>query len=203
MFLIFLFVPDFFLICLNFFVNLVCSYFEYIQCKYFLLFIPSCSHPYSIFLPSFCVRTYMVPRFTKYESVVGLIRNCSCCFLPLAYSLSLIASFRVACLLIFVYVYNQRDQRGVSPADSLISPVQNLFSFTAHYFNLFVPIAQQSGHAVVPRRLSLNKCLCVQQIHPDVASSLPSMNAAPRRKFAQVGTRNQSTSTEEISSVDP
>ncbi len=132
-----------------------------------------------------------------------------------------------------VNVYNQRDSRGVAPADSLISPVQNLFFLTAHdcnafvpialgsqscrvaclliyvcvqperlerggpcwlsnqpstaqYFNSFSPIAQQAGQAVVPRRLSLNLCLCVQQIHPDVASSLPSMNAAPRRKFAQV-----------------
>ncbi len=102
-------------------------------------------------------------------------------------------SCRVACLLICVHVYNKRDKRGVAPADSFISPVQNVFFLTAHYFNAMVPIAQQAGQAVVPRRLSLNLCLCVQQIHPDVASSLPSMNAAPRRKFAQVGSRNLST----------
>jgi hypothetical protein len=30
-----------------------------------------------------------------------------------------------------------------------------------HYFNSFVPIAQQAGQGVVPGRLSLNSCLCV------------------------------------------
>jgi hypothetical protein len=33
------------------------------------------------------------------------------------------------------------------------------FFLTVHYFNLFVPIAQQSGQAVVQSRLSLKVCL--------------------------------------------
>jgi hypothetical protein len=38
---------------------------------------------------------------------------------------------------------------------ALVSPVQNK-NFTAHFFTLCVPIAQQPGQAVVPGRLSLN-----------------------------------------------
>jgi hypothetical protein len=37
--------------------------------------------------------------------------------------------------------------------------VQNIFFLTGHFFTSFVSIAQQAGQAVVPRRLSLNKCL--------------------------------------------
>jgi hypothetical protein len=40
-----------------------------------------------------------------------------------------------------------------------VGPVQNIFSLTVHYFNSFVPITQQAGHAVVLRRLALNTCL--------------------------------------------
>ncbi len=43
---------------------------------------------------------------------------------------------------------------------SLVSPVQNIFFLTAHYFNSFyVPIAQQAGQAAVLGRLSLNLAL--------------------------------------------
>jgi hypothetical protein len=38
---------------------------------------------------------------------------------------------------------------------ALVGPVQNIIFLTVHYFTLFVPIAQQAGQAVVPRRLSL------------------------------------------------
>ncbi len=47
---------------------------------------------------------------------------------------------------------------------ALVSPVQNTFFLTAHYFNLFIPIAQQPGQAVMPGRLSLNMCLWSQTI---------------------------------------
>jgi hypothetical protein len=39
---------------------------------------------------------------------------------------------------------------------ALVSPVQNTFFLTAHYFTLFIPIAQQPGQEVMPGRLSLN-----------------------------------------------
>ncbi len=42
----------------------------------------------------------------------------------------------------------------------LVGPVQNIFFLTVHYFNSFVPIAQQAGQAAVLGRLSLNMCLC-------------------------------------------
>jgi hypothetical protein len=67
----------------------------------------------------------------------------------------------------------------------------------------FIGPHRLASWAVVPRRLSHNICPCVQQIHPDVASSLPSMNAAPRRKFAQVRTRNLSTYIVLVSAADP
>jgi hypothetical protein len=44
---------------------------------------------------------------------------------------------------------------------TLVGPVQNIFFLTVHYFTSFVPIAQQAGQAVVPRRLSINMCLWV------------------------------------------
>jgi hypothetical protein len=40
---------------------------------------------------------------------------------------------------------------------ALVSPIQNIF--TVHYFNSFVPIAQQAGQAAVLGRLSLSLCL--------------------------------------------
>ncbi len=42
---------------------------------------------------------------------------------------------------------------------ALVGPVQNIFFFPLHYFNSFVPIAHQAGHAAVPGRLSLSMCL--------------------------------------------
>ncbi len=39
---------------------------------------------------------------------------------------------------------------------ALVGLVQNIFSLTVHYFTSCVPIAQEAGQAVVPRRLSLN-----------------------------------------------
>ncbi len=40
-----------------------------------------------------------------------------------------------------------------------VGQVHNIFSFTVHYFNSFVPIAQQAGQTVVLGRLSLSMCL--------------------------------------------
>jgi hypothetical protein len=47
---------------------------------------------------------------------------------------------------------------------ALVSPVQNITFFTALFFTILVPIAQQPGQAVVLGRLSL--CLCWHQIPP-------------------------------------
>jgi hypothetical protein len=40
-----------------------------------------------------------------------------------------------------------------------VGPVQNIFFLTVHYFNAFVPIAQQAGQVALPGRLSLSMCL--------------------------------------------
>jgi hypothetical protein len=42
---------------------------------------------------------------------------------------------------------------------ALVGSVQNIVFLTVHYFNSFVPIAQQSGQAVVLGCLSLSICL--------------------------------------------
>jgi hypothetical protein len=53
----------------------------------------------------------------------------------------------------------QEGTKDFCPAvAALVSPVQNSFFLTVHYFNTFVPIAQQAGQAVVQGRLSLNMC---------------------------------------------
>jgi hypothetical protein len=48
--------------------------------------------------------------------------------------------------------------RVFCPALAVLQPVKKVFS-SSDYFTSFVPIAQQAGQAVVPRRLSLNMCL--------------------------------------------
>ncbi len=45
---------------------------------------------------------------------------------------------------------------------AMVSPVQNIFFRTVHYFNLCIPIAKQPGKAVVQGRLSLNVCLLIK-----------------------------------------
>jgi hypothetical protein len=45
---------------------------------------------------------------------------------------------------------------------ALVSPVENIFFLTVHYFNYFVPIAQQAGQAAMLGRLSLSMCLSGQ-----------------------------------------
>jgi hypothetical protein len=47
---------------------------------------------------------------------------------------------------------------------ALVGPVENIFFLTAYYFNIFIPIAQQPGQAVMPGRLSLIMCLWSQTI---------------------------------------
>ena len=42
---------------------------------------------------------------------------------------------------------------------ALVGPVQNMFFITIHYYNSFVPIAQQAGQAAVLGRLSISVCL--------------------------------------------
>ncbi len=98
---------------------------------------------------------------------------------------------------------NQRDKRGVAPADcltveteametqvhmkgvlpwlvrldccastidfcpalaALVGPVQIIFSSLAHFFTSLVPIAQQAGQAVVPRRQSINMLLVAKYL---------------------------------------
>ncbi len=46
---------------------------------------------------------------------------------------------------------------------ALVGLVQNIFFLTVHYFNSFVPIAQQAGQAVVLGHLSLSMCLWSRQ----------------------------------------
>ncbi len=45
---------------------------------------------------------------------------------------------------------------------ALLGPVQNNFYLTVHYFNSFVPNAQQAGQAAVLGYLSLRMCLWLQ-----------------------------------------
>jgi hypothetical protein len=40
-----------------------------------------------------------------------------------------------------------------------LAQYKNIFFLTAQFFTLFIPIAQQTAQAVVPRRLSINMCL--------------------------------------------
>jgi hypothetical protein len=48
-----------------------------------------------------------------------------------------------------------------------VSPIQNIFFLTVHYFNLCILIAQQLGQAVVQGRLSLNVCQVRAVNHTD------------------------------------
>jgi hypothetical protein len=43
---------------------------------------------------------------------------------------------------------------------ALVGRVENIFSLTLHYYNYFVPIAQQAGQTAVLGRLYLSICLC-------------------------------------------
>ncbi len=52
-----------------------------------------------------------------------------------------------------------QNERLYPSLAALVSPVQNIFFLTIHFFNLCVPIAQQPGQAVVQGRLSMNVCL--------------------------------------------
>jgi hypothetical protein len=42
---------------------------------------------------------------------------------------------------------------------ALVGPVKKIFLLTLHYFNAFVPIAQQAGQAAVLGRFSLSMSL--------------------------------------------
>jgi hypothetical protein len=48
---------------------------------------------------------------------------------------------------------------------ALVGPVQNIFFLNRHYFNFFIPIAQQVGQATVLGRLSLIT-VCVSAVTP-------------------------------------
>jgi hypothetical protein len=50
-----------------------------------------------------------------------------------------------------------RDFRSALAA--LVGQLQNIFFLTVHYFDSFVPIAQQPGQAAVLGRLSFSTCL--------------------------------------------
>jgi hypothetical protein len=66
----------------------------------------------------------------------------------------------------------QDGTKDICPAlAALVSPVQNSFFFTVHFFNACVPIAQQAGQAVVKGRLSLNMCSLVLPV--DWAGLIP------------------------------
>jgi len=46
---------------------------------------------------------------------------------------------------------------------AIVGPTQNMFFLTVHYFNSFIPLAQQAGQAAVLGRLSLSLCLWYRQ----------------------------------------
>ncbi len=46
---------------------------------------------------------------------------------------------------------------------AVVGPVQNILFHTVHYFNFFVPSAQQAGQAAVLGRLSFTKDRLVQE----------------------------------------
>ncbi len=48
-----------------------------------------------------------------------------------------------------------------SALSALVGPEQYMFFLTVHYFNFFVPIAQQAGQAIVRGRLPSGVCICV------------------------------------------
>jgi hypothetical protein len=49
---------------------------------------------------------------------------------------------------------------------ALVSPVQNIFFLTVHYFISFVPTAQQAGQRAVLVRLSLSMSLWIALMTP-------------------------------------
>ncbi len=51
-----------------------------------------------------------------------------------------------------------------SALGALVGPVQNKFFLAVHYYNFFVPIAQQAGQTAVMGRLSISVCL---RAHPE------------------------------------
>ncbi len=53
-----------------------------------------------------------------------------------------------------------RYRRHLSCLCCSIRPSTQYFFLTVHYFTSLVPIALQDWQAVIPRRLSLNMCLC-------------------------------------------
>jgi hypothetical protein len=64
----------------------------------------------------------------------------------------------------FVHWACRASTRDFCPALSgLVGLVQNIFFLAVHYFNSFVPIAQQTGQAVLLGRLSLNMSLWLHQ----------------------------------------
>jgi hypothetical protein len=48
------------------------------------------------------------------------------------------------------------QELSVLPLTALVGPQQNIFLLNIHYFDSFVPIAQQAGQSAVLGRLSLN-----------------------------------------------
>jgi hypothetical protein len=67
---------------------------------------------------------------------------------------------------------------------ALVGPIQNTFFLTVHYFNPFVPTAQQAVQAAVLDRLSLSMCLwlVLRTLHSYHSSFLHVCHTARRRK---------------------
>jgi hypothetical protein len=55
--------------------------------------------------------------------------------------------------------YQYKYRRFCPAFAALFGPVQKIVFLSGHNFTSFIPIAQQAEQAVVPRRLSLDKCL--------------------------------------------
>jgi hypothetical protein len=62
-------------------------------------------------------------------------------------------------------------KRFFSSVAALVGPIQNSFFHTVHYFNAYVPIAQQAGQAA---ELGRPLCVCVSGYYTFVQGSLPS-----------------------------
>jgi hypothetical protein len=54
-----------------------------------------------------------------------------------------------------VWAFRANKRGFCSALVALVGPVQNICFLTLHYFNSFVPFAQQAGQAAVPGRMTV------------------------------------------------
>jgi hypothetical protein len=58
-----------------------------------------------------------------------------------------------------LWAYRAGTRDLCSALAALVGPVQNMFFITIHYYNFFVPFAQQARQAAMLGRLSISACL--------------------------------------------